>query len=152
MAGFASMTAQQQSEVLKLLQADYGFDLAVVLEQQRLELWQREHSIYALPERLLRQFADFPCIAIGMLIGEWINAVFVPSHELIARFSAQFTGRRWTLTDQQVTQWLTGLDLRNIGALPYPTGSVILLEDERHRYLGRGKVLLDRLRNLLPKR
>ncbi|HEY4723019.1 MAG TPA: hypothetical protein VII92_14295, partial [Anaerolineae bacterium] len=151
-AGFASMTPQQQGEILKPLQAEYGFDLAAVLEQQRLELWQRERSVYALPERLLQHFADFPCIAIGMLIGEWINAVFVPSHELIARFSAQFTGRRWTLTDPQVAQWLTGLDLRNVGALPYPAGSVILLEDDRHRYLGRGKVLPDRLRNLLPKR
>ena len=151
-AGFAAMTLQPQSEVRKVLKEEYGFDLAPALEQQRLELWQRERSVYALPERLLRQFADFPCIAIGMLIGEWINESFVPSHELIARFSTQFTGRRWTLTDQQVAQWLAGLDLRNVGALPYPTGNVILLEDDRHRYLGRGKVLPDRLRNLLPKR
>ena len=49
----------------------YGFDLDAVLEQQHLELLQRGDSIYAVPEQLLTHFADFPCIAIGMLIGEW---------------------------------------------------------------------------------
>ena len=89
--------------------------------------------------------------AIGMLIGEWIEGTFVPSQELIARFSAQFTGQRFTLDNALVKQWLSGLDLRGVTP-PYPTGSIILIEDERQRFIGRGKVLRDRLRNLSPKK
>ena len=72
--------------------------------------------------------------------------------ELIARFSGQFSGQRLTLSADQVKVWLNGADLRGLNELPYPTGSIVLLEDERQRYIGRGKVLRDRVRNLLPKR
>lgn len=150
-AGFAPMTSQQQHEVIEYLHETYGFDLSVVIDRQRLKLWQRDRSAYALPDRFVSAFADFPCIAVGMLIGEWSDEVLVPSHELIARFSPQFTGQRWMLADDQVTHWLTGVDLRGL-TLPYPAGRVILLEDERHRFVGRGKVLRNRLRNLLPRR
>ena len=150
-AGFAPMTSQQQHEVIDYLNETYGFDLSVVIDLQRLELWRRDRSVYALPDRFVSPFADFPCIAVGMLIGEWSDVVFVPSHELIARFSSQFTGQRWMLADDQVTHWLTGVDLRGL-TLPYPISRVILLEDEEHRFIGRGKVLRDRLRNLLPRR
>jgi NOL1/NOP2/fmu family ribosome biogenesis protein len=145
------MTSQQQHEVIDYLHETYGFDLSVVIDRQRLEFRRRDRSVYALPDRFVSTFADFPCIAVGMLIGEWSDAALVPSHELIARFSSQFTGQRWMLSDDQVTHWLTGVDLRGL-ALPYPISRVILLEDEEHRFIGRGKVLHDRLRNLLLRR
>ncbi len=104
-----------------------------------------------MPGQLLSHFAGFPCIAIGMLAGEWTDDQFVPSHELIARFSAQFMRQRFTLLPEQVKLWWNGGDLRGID-VPYPTGSIVLMEDEKRRYLGRGKVLRDRVRNLLPKR
>ncbi len=71
-AGFAALTEKQQRAAGQQPCNDtYGFDLDAVLEQQHLELLQRGESIYAVPEQLLTHFADFPCIAIGMLIGEW---------------------------------------------------------------------------------
>ncbi|MBI5565526.1 MAG: hypothetical protein HY870_11550, partial [Chloroflexi bacterium] len=128
-----------------------GFDLRGVLEGQRLELLKRGDSVYVVPAQLISHFGDFPCIAIGMLIGEWNDGTFIPSHELISRFSSQFTGQRFTLNTDHVKQWITGQDLRTVTP-PYATGSIILIEDEQHRYLGRGKVLRERLRNLLSKR
>ncbi len=86
-----------------------------------------------------------------MLIGEWNDGTFIPAHELIARFSSQLTGQRFALSAEHVKQWLTGQDLRTVTP-PYPAGSIILIEDEQGRYLGRGKVLRERLRNLLAKR
>jgi NOL1/NOP2/fmu family ribosome biogenesis protein len=76
---------------------------------------------------------------------------FVPSHELIARFSVQFTQQRFTLSSEQVKVWWNGGDLRGID-VPYPTGSIVLMEDDKRRYIGRGKVLRERVRNLLPRR
>lgn len=150
-AGFAALNEQQRRALLTALLDTYGFDLAAVLERQHLEVLQRNDAIYAVPAQLLTHFADFPCIAIGMLIGEWIEDRFVPSHELIARFSAQFVQPRFTLAAEQIKVWWNGGDLRGID-VPYPAGSVVLMEDNKQRYIGRGKVLRDRVRNLLPKR
>jgi len=150
-AGFSSLNETQQREVINALHNGYGFDLRSVLEGQRLELLKRSDSVYAVPAQFIAHFGDFPCIAIGMLIGEWNDGTFVPSHELIMRFSSQLTGQRFALNADHVKQWITGQDLRTVTP-PYPTGSFILIEDEHHRYLGRGKVLRERLRNLLSKR
>ena len=46
----------------------------------------------------------------------------MPSHELIARFSAQFLQQRFALSAEQVKVWWNGGDLRGID-MPYPTGS-----------------------------
>ena len=150
-AGFAPLNAGQRRDVVSYLFNTYGFDLMRVLDGQRLELLTRGESVYAVPAQFISNFGDFPCIAIGMLIGERVDSAFVPSHELIARFRSQFTGRRFALDAEHSKQWLNGLDLRTV-APPYPTGSIILIEDDQHRYIGRGKVLRERLRNLLPKR
>lgn len=150
-AGFAPLNEHQQREVRSALREVYGFDLAHMLEEQRLELLKRSDAVYAVPAQFIAHFGDFPCIAIGMLIGEWQDGALVPSHELIARFGSQFTGQRFALNADHVKQWLTGQDLRTVTP-PYPTGSVILIEDEQGRYLSRGKVLRERLRNLLSKR
>ena len=150
-AGFTTLKEQQQRAVITALLDTYGFDLAAVLKRQHLELLQRNNAIYAVPAQLLAHFADFPCIAIGMLVGEWVADRFVPSHELIARFSAQFVQPRFTLSAEQIKAWWNGGDLRGID-VPYPAGSIVLMEDDQRRYIGRGKVLRDRVRNLLPKR
>ncbi len=150
-AGFAPLNEIQLREVSGALLNDYGFDLRGVLEGQHLELLKRSESVYAVPAQFISYFGDFPCIAIGMLIGEWIDGAFMPSHELISRFSSQFTGQRFALNADHVKQWLTGQDLRTVTP-PYPAGSIILIEDEQGRYPGRGKVLRERLRNLPPKK
>ena len=85
-----------------------------------------------------------------MLIGEWHESIFVPSHQLIARFSLQFAGKRFTLSGDQVKTWLNGGDMRGVDT-SYPVGSIIVLEDNKRRYIGRGKVLRERVRNLLPR-
>jgi 16S rRNA (cytosine1407-C5)-methyltransferase len=150
-AGFAALDKTQQRALVAAVRDEYGFDLNAVLERQHLALLQRGAAIYAVPDQLLTHFADFACIAVGMLLGEWVADRFVPSHELIARFSTQFIQRRFTLSPAQVKVWWNGGDLRGVD-LPYPAGSIVLMEDEKRRYLGRGKVLRDRVRNLLPRR
>ena len=150
-AGFEPITTSQAQAVLNAMLDRYGFHLRPVLEYQQLKLFARSQSVYAIPQAFIAHFADFPGIAVGMLIGEWLDDVFVPSHELIARFSTQFTKQRFTLGSEHVKQWLQGLDLRSVTP-PYPIGSIVLIEDERQRFIGRGKVLRDRLRNLSPKK
>ena len=119
---------------------------------QALTLWQRDRSVYAIPERLVAQFAALPYAAAGLMIAQQDEDRFIPSHELITRYFAQFVRPRLALAADQRALWLEGRELRNTADIPYPPGTIILLEDERGRFLGRGKVLRDRVRNLLPKR
>ncbi len=66
-----SIAEAQRRAVMSQLLNTYGFNLDMVVERQRLELLQRADSVYAVPEQLLTNFEGFPCIAVGMLIGEW---------------------------------------------------------------------------------
>ena len=133
-----------------LLQA-YGFNFEAVVERQALALWEHRGAVYAIPELFLSRFADLPCVATGMRVGEQDDGGFVPSHELVARFGTRFTGRRLTLADDRVRVWLGGRDLRGLES-HHPLGTTILLEDEQGRFLGLGKVQGNRIRNLLPRR
>ena len=151
-AGFARMGQRETASVCDRLLRDYGFDFEAVIERQALALWERGGMIYAIPELFLAHFADLPCVSAGMQVGELDEGTgVIPSHELVARFSAQFAGRRLTLADDRAEVWLGGRDLRGVQTV-YVPGEIILLEDERSRFLGLGKVLDKRIRNLLPRR
>ncbi len=130
----------------------YGFDLGAVLEALGLTLWLRDRLLFAVPERLIALFGDLPHMAAGLLAGQELDGQIIPSHELITRFAGAFTGARVTLDEAQVVLWRQGRDLRPAPATDYPAGTVVLLQDEGGRFLGRGRVLDDRLRNLLPRR
>jgi 16S rRNA (cytosine1407-C5)-methyltransferase len=149
--GFVPLNRREAAGIFDALLLAYGFDLRAVMERQRLGLWTHGESVYAIPELFLSWFGDLPCAVTGMRVGERSEDGFAPSHELVARFSAQFTGRRLTLANVQAEVWLAGRELRGVQT-SYPLDTVILLEDERSRFLGRGKVLSKRIRNLLPRR
>ena len=150
--GLAPLARGDRARVIADLLQGYGFDLEAVMEAQGLALWAREGLVHAISERLAAQFPDLPHAAVGFLIGQWAEGQFIPSHELVTRFATRFVGRRVPLSDEQAALWREGRDLREMLDLPYPPGTVILLEDSRGRFLGRGKVLRDRIRNLLPRR
>jgi 16S rRNA (cytosine1407-C5)-methyltransferase len=150
-AGFERMNRQEEARVHDRISRSFGFALEVVAEGQALTLWARDGAVYAIPQRFIDRFADLPCVATGMRLGEWDTEDFVPSHELVARFSERFTGRRLVLSGEQSKVWLAGREMRGMET-DYATGTVILLEGERGRFLGLGKVLPNRIRNLLPRR
>lgn len=149
--GFDPMSQEGVMWLCDRLLQSYGFDLGVVIERQSLTLWMYEASAYAIPQRFVAQFADLPCVATGMRLGERVGEDFVPSHELVARFGAWFTDCRLRLSEQQREVWLAGREMRGM-ATGHPAGTIVLLEDERGRFLGLGKVLPNRIRNLLPRR
>ncbi len=149
--GLEALGKQERGQVIEHLLQTFGFNLCAVLEQQALALWQWEQYIYAIPELFISRFADLPREAIGMLVGIWGKQGFVPSHELVARFVPRFSGGRMALSNEQVDIWLAGQDLRGADA-PYPAGAVVLLEDGKGRFVGRGKVLGKRIRDLLHQR
>jgi 16S rRNA (cytosine1407-C5)-methyltransferase len=150
--GLEAMSRQEVTGIVDDLRQAFGFDLRVVLDTQALTLWIRGQSVYAIPELFLSRLADLPCVAMGMLVGQRSQDGFIPSHELVARFDAQFTRRRLRLSDEQVKVWLAGRDLRGLGVDPFPSGAIVVMEDDKQRFLGRGKIQRGRIRNLLPRR
>jgi 16S rRNA (cytosine1407-C5)-methyltransferase len=148
---FRALSQRERAGVLDCLLQDFGFDLGAILHEQELALVRRGAAVYAAPELFLSRFAGWPCIAMGLPVGEQSPEGLAPAHELVSRFSAQFTQRRLRLADQQAQVWLAGRDLRGLDTAPYPSRALVLLEDEQGRFLGLGKVLQRRVRNLLPK-
>ena len=158
-AGFQALSEREANHVFDSLQQAYGFDLGAVVQEYALVLWRREErggrkeQVYAFPELFLSRFGALPCAAAGIRVGELSeDGGVVPSHELVARFGARFTQRRLALSEEQVEVWLAGRDLRGLEGVPCPSGTVVLTEDSRQRFLGLAKVLQGRIRNLLPRR
>jgi NOL1/NOP2/fmu family ribosome biogenesis protein len=83
-----------------------------------------------------------------MLLAERKGGKLIPSHELVSRFGRFFTAGRLIISAQDGERWLMGHELRRRNI---PTG-VVLVQDEQGRLLGRGKVVGERIRNLLPRR
>ncbi len=150
--GLSPLSRAQVARLSADWRARYGFALEAVLDDLGLALWTRERLLFAVPERLVALFGDVPHAAAGLLAGQELDGQIIPSHELITRFAAAFTGARVPLDEAQVALWRQGRDLRPAPETGYPVGAVLLLHDERGRFLGRGRLLGDRLRNLLPRR
>jgi 16S rRNA (cytosine1407-C5)-methyltransferase len=150
-AGFKRLVQAEREDVFADFTHVYGFDFKTVVERHGLVLWNHRGMIYAISEAFLSCFADLPCVATGIRVGQRTDGGFVPTHELAARFSAQFTERRLTLSDDHAAMWMGGRDLRGVGTL-YPAGTVLLMQDGRGRFLGMGTVQAKRIRNLLPRR
>jgi 16S rRNA (cytosine1407-C5)-methyltransferase len=147
-SGLVPVSDKVETRIVTQWAQDFGFGGL----PEGITLWQRDKLIYAIPARLVSVFAGLPHAAAGLMIGQQDGERFIPSHELITRFEAQFTRPRLALADDQRALWLAGRDLRGAAEVPYPPGALILLEDEQGRFLGRGSVQRDRVRNLLPKR
>jgi len=150
--GFAPLKTIEHAELMDGLLQRYGFDLAAVLEALHLSLWKRKQRIYALPELYLAHVGDLPAVAAGMLVAERKGGNLVPSHELVSRFGREFTSGRLTISLEEGERWLKGHELRGVSVPEFGRGAVVLVQDEWGRMLGRGKVLGQRVRNLLPRR
>lgn len=150
--GFRPAQPRVRAELMSSLHQQYGFDLEAVAQRQSLALWERGRQLFALPETYLALLGDLPVVAAGMLLAEREGDSLVPSHELVSRFGASFSGGRLSISAEEGKRWLRGYDLRGRSPPDVPRGSVVVIEDQAGRILGRGKVLGNRIRNLLPRR
>jgi 16S rRNA (cytosine1407-C5)-methyltransferase len=149
--GFRPFSKREEKELVAVLLDRYGFKLESLLEDQGLALWRRNKSVYAFPEAFMSRFADLPCQSLGLEIGEWTPHFFVVSHEWATRFHARFHQGCCTLADESVPKWMRGEDVPLQGCRD-PVGSMVVVMDESGQPLGRGKVLPQRLKNMLPRR
>ena len=60
--------------------------------------------------------------------------------------------RNFQIPDESIATWLRGADLRGSQFEGAPDRGVVVIRDGEGRYLGAGKVIPGRIRNLLPNR
>jgi 16S rRNA (cytosine1407-C5)-methyltransferase len=149
--GFEVVSERETAGVSRQWLDIYAFDLDALLKEYGWTLLRRGRSLSAAPARYLQQFGDLPVQALGLPLGDEINGVLVPSHEWVSRFTGRFAACRYTLPDEYLPAWLRGEDIRTAPEGDLPVGQVVIVEDAQGRLLGRGRLLADRLKNLLPR-
>ena len=150
-AGYYRLKKKEVEPILDILKGQYGFDLQSWLDEQQLEIWQKSSKVYAFPEMYLQRFNDFPFQGLGMSMAESTPEGWQLSHEFCSRFGRYFTAGIFSLPPDRYGSWLRGEDQQGL-PLPEVDNPLVVVVDEWSRNLGRGKILSDRLKNLLPRR
>lgn len=136
------------TEVIAL---QYGLVVDEVFTKYNLMLFQRHEGLFLIPKTYLERFRNLPFEYIGMQIGQWRGEAFQLSHEFASRFGHLYTRGRVQIDPSQVSLWIAGRDIRNPDTNLSPQGQFLLVTDEDGRNLGVGKLLPNRLRNMLPR-
>jgi 16S rRNA (cytosine1407-C5)-methyltransferase len=144
--------ANKIQEISRALQSDYGFALEGVLTQYDLTLMKRYEKLFVFPNRVLDQFVSLPLESTGMVLGETIDGELIPSHEWVVRFGDRFKAGTLQLDEGQSAAFARGEDCFDIAANNSNKGKVVVVRSFDGLVLGRGKLLKDRLKNLLPRR
>jgi NOL1/NOP2/fmu family ribosome biogenesis protein len=119
---------------------------------QGMVLVLRDDRVILVPEILLTGKLHFPSLSTGMELGKMIREELILSHEFVSRFGDQFSQGVLTLEDDVLEAWMRGEDLRGYQDSRMAKGKVYATRDRAGRNLGRGKLLADRLKNMLPTR
>ncbi|MCD4684336.1 MAG: tRNA pseudouridine(55) synthase TruB [Anaerolineae bacterium] len=151
-SGLQPLVQRDVAQITAQMHTAFGFDLDAVIAAYDLTLWGRDKLVHAVPARAHDQFPTLPHVGVGFLLGQWADAAFTPSHELVTRFWDHFAAQCITLDNAHSTIWRQGRDLRAMLELDVPTGAVALFADAQGRFIGRGHMQRGRVRNLLPKR
>ncbi len=150
--GLERLTGQEENLLERQLIDQFGYNLSASLEMHNLSLWKRGPVIFAIPNLFLQHFRNFPFEAAGLLLGEQTPQEFQLSHEWVARFGMFFTQGRYCLPEETIPAWLRGEDIHGLSLAGFSPGRMVIVVDRQGRLLGRGKLQVQRIKNLLPRR
>lgn len=150
--GLERLNRLSQSALLAQIHERYGLDLAPLLERQDAVIWKRRSVIYLIPQSWMQTFSELPFQSVGMMLGEENEGLFYPSHDFVARFGLSCTAGKVLLDESQATAWMHGEDILAGYSDIAPSGSIVVVAAASGRLLGRGRVLSNSLKNLLPRR
>jgi 16S rRNA (cytosine1407-C5)-methyltransferase len=150
-SGYSKFDVKVSHSFSEYLKNQYGFDFQDWLVSQDLRLAQKGNKAYAIPSLYQELGINLPFQTLGMVIAEENPDDWQISHEFCSRFGRDFTSGKITLPVEKVASWLCGED--QLGFVPPKSGNpIVVVCDAKGRNLGRGKILSDRLKNLLPRR
>ena len=143
---------RESHHLTDMISSLYGFDLSVVIEDQSLEYWQYKEDFYLIPSQLAIQFPDLSTHSMGMFVGKYVSGNWQLSHEFASRFGDLFSENTYILGNEHLDAWIRGEDIRGIFAHERIRKETLVIHDASGRNLGRGKMLTNRLKNMLPTR
>jgi len=143
---------KEKINLIEDLQKQYGLDIIKILEDHNASLWIKDKQILIMPEVDLELLNKLSFSNPGLKLGEYHPRGFLLSNEFVSRFYRQCSRSRYILPESTHAQWLRGEDIRRKPLYDFPTGTVVIMVDEQETFLGLGRILSDRLKNLLPKR
>jgi 16S rRNA (cytosine1407-C5)-methyltransferase len=147
-AGFYEFTYSETEKFSQDITSWTGYDLAAYLQEHQRTLVKRDARVFLFPRLLLEQFRSLPVQSAGMLLGEWEGETFIPSHEWVLRFGAQCVECLVTLEDEQFAIFSRGDDLMGYEDSIQSAAVIRVVMDRQGRVAGRGRIMLDRLKNL----
>jgi 16S rRNA (cytosine1407-C5)-methyltransferase len=150
--GLERLAGREENLLERQLIDQFGYHLSASLEMHNLSLWKRGAVIFAIPNLFLQHFRNFPFEAAGLLLGEQTPQDFQLSHEWVARFGMFFKQGRYYLPEETIPAWLRGEDIHGLSSAGFSPGRMVIVVDRQGRLLGRGKLQVQRLKNLLPRR
>lgn len=150
--GFVRMRSDEAAKLYDALKETLGLDFAGLFTELGLDVYARQGLIYLIPQIWMRHFATLPYYSIGVAIVKQIKDTFEPTIELINRWNHLIKVRNWQIPEEMTSAWLRGSDLRGSHFDGAPDRGVVIVRDVEGRYLGAGKVIPGRIRNLLPNR
>ena len=151
-SAYTQIPKQQSQMIAENLQEHFGFDLETLIEKGRLLISGQKNKVFLIPEKLNYQFRDLHFLSAGMELGKSVRDDFIPSHEFVSRFGDQFSKGTLILEERYLESWSRGEDIRGFKTNEFNTGEILAVRDGSGRNLGRGKLLADRLKNMLPTR
>ncbi len=143
---------KEKQRLAEFLKAGYGFNLEEICEKSALEVTLHKEQYFLIPEKLTALASSLPLLSAGLPLGKALRDSIVISHEFAARFGDRFLEGVLTLEDEFIPAWARGEDIRGYRREGLPTGAIYVIRDRNGRNFGRGKLLGDRLKNMLPTR
>jgi 16S rRNA (cytosine1407-C5)-methyltransferase len=151
-AGFVEMQ-EKEAKTFSLQFFDrYGYDLEPYLENERRVLVRREQKVYLFPSPLLEKFRALPVQSAGLLLGEDTTEGFLPSHEWVSRFGNKCQRCTISLDSENEKRWLNGENLEMTLPSELANENYLIIINTDRQVLGRGKVVKNGVKNLLPRR
>ena len=146
------LNEKESHHLTNMISSSYGFDLESIINDQSLAYWEYKENIYLVPSRLPYILPELPVHSMGMLVGKYFPKGLQPSHEFVSRFGDLFTENIYILGNEHHDAWIRGEDIRGIKKAEGLTGKILVIRDASGRNFGRGKMLPNRLKNMLPTR
>jgi len=143
---------EESTKITSAFDDQYGLDLVQLLDEQSLQLVEVNRSVYLFPMKLREKHKWLPWLSAGMPLGKLLPVGWQPSHNFATRYGNRFLRGMITIDDAKLEAWLRGEDIRGFMLDQSVSSKVVLVKDANGRILGLGKLLKDRLRNLLPTR
>ena len=149
---YKPISHKDSQRLASFLKDHYGFSLDEILEKSTLEVVTYKEHYYLIPEKLKDTFTNLPFLSAGIPLGKPLKDKVLIAHEFVSRFGDRFSNGVLILEDELMSSWARGEDIRGYRGAGSSLGEIYAIRDRFGRNLGRGKLLADRLKNMLPTR